>query len=81
MPYISGFILGAEQQAHNHAAQDGGGDAAGSGFQTAGENAKKAVLVYCLPDALGQQIAKAGQGYCGSGSGKLRKGAVQSCAA
>ena len=53
IPRISGFILGPEEKAGQKARRDGGGDATGGGFQSAGENAQKALFVHRFPDALG----------------------------
>lgn len=60
VPRISGFILGTEQKTDCQTRGDGGGDAPGGGFQPAGENAQKTLLVHRFPDTLSQGIAKAG---------------------
>lgn len=39
MPHFSGLILGLEQNSRKKSKNDGGGDAPGGGFQSAGENA------------------------------------------
>lgn len=59
VPRISGFILGPEQKADGKACGNGGGDAPGGGFQPAGKNAQKAVLVHRFPDAFGKGVSEA----------------------
>ena len=41
MPRFSGFILGLENQTGQQSSDDGGGNAAGSGFQATAENAAR----------------------------------------
>ena len=60
VPRISGFILGTEQKTGCQTCGDGGGDAPGGGFQSAGKNAQKTVLIYRFPDAFGKGVSKAG---------------------
>ena len=59
MPHFSGLILGLEQNSRKKSKNDGGGDAPGGGFQAAGKNAQKTLLVHRLPDPLGQGVAEA----------------------
>ena len=73
VPRISGFILGPKQKTGCQTRGDGGSYAPGGGFQSAGKNAQKAVLVHRFPDTLGQGIAKARQGHGGSCSGKIHE--------
>ena len=47
---------------HQEAEEDGGGDAPGGGSGAAGEGADQAVFGHRLFDALGQQMAEAGEG-------------------
>ena len=60
VPRISGFILGPEQKTGCQTRGDGGGNAPGGGFQSAGKNAQKTVLIYRFPDALGKGVPEAG---------------------
>ena len=60
VPRISGFILGTEQKTGCQTRGDGGGDAPGGGFQSAGKNAQKTVLIYRFPDTFGKGVSKAG---------------------
>ena len=52
LPSFSSFILRLENQACQQAGKHGHSDAAGSGFQTAGENAQKSILLNGFLDAL-----------------------------
>ena len=70
---FSRFILGLENQAHQKSRDDGGGDAAGGGFQAAGEDPQEAILVDGFCDALAQQIPEARQGNRGPGTGEFCK--------
>lgn len=60
VPRISGFILRPKQKTGCQTRGDGGGDAPGGGFQSAGKNAQKTVLIYRFPDAFGKGVSKAG---------------------
>lgn len=60
VPRISGFILRPEQKTGCQTRGDGGGNAAGGGFQSAGKNAQKTVFIYRFPDAFGKGVSKAG---------------------
>ena len=60
VPRISGFILRPEQKTGCQTRSDGGGNAPGGGFQSAGKNAQKAVLVHRFPDAFGKGVPEAG---------------------
>lgn len=60
VPRISGFILGTEQKTGCQTRGDGGGNTTGGGFQSAGKNAQKTVLIYRFPDAFGKGVSKAG---------------------
>ena len=60
VPRISGFILGPEQKTGCQTRGDGGGNAPGGGFQSAGKNAQKTVLIYRFPDAFGKGVPEAG---------------------
>ena len=73
VPRISGFILRPEQKTGCQTRGDGGGNTPGGGFQSAGKNAQKTVLVHRFPDTLSQGIAKARQGHGGSCSGKIHE--------
>ena len=59
VPRISGFILGTEQKTGCQTRGDGGGNAPG-GFQSAGKNAQKTVLIYRFPDTFGKGVSEAG---------------------
>ena len=73
VPRISGFILGPKQKTGCQTRGDGGGDAPGGGFQSAGKNAQKTVLIYRFPDTFGKGVSKAGKGHGGSCSGKIHE--------
>ena len=60
VPRISGFILGPKQKTGCQTRGDGGGNAPGGGFQSAGKNAQKTVLIYRFPDAFGKGVPEAG---------------------
>ena len=60
VPRISGFILGPEQKTGCQTRGDGGGNAPGGGFQSAGKNAQKTVLIYRFPDTFGKGVSEAG---------------------
>ena len=60
VPRISGFILGPKQKTGCQTRGDGGSYAPGGGFQSAGKNAQKAVLVHRFPDTFGKGVSKAG---------------------
>lgn len=60
VPRISGFILRAEQKTGCQTRSDGGGNSPGGGFQSAGKNAQKTVLIYRFPDAFGKGVSEAG---------------------
>ena len=60
VPRISGFILGPEQKTGCQTRGDGGGNTPGGGFQSAGKNAQKTLLVHRFPDAFGKGVSKAG---------------------
>lgn len=60
VPRISGFILGTEQKTGCQTRSDGGGNTPGGGFQSAGKNAQKTVLIYRFPDAFGEGVSEAG---------------------
>ena len=60
VPRISGFILGPEQKTGCQTRSDGGGNTPGGGFQSAGKNAQKTVLIYRFPDAFGKGVSEAG---------------------
>ena len=60
VPRISGFILGPEQKTGCQTRSDGGGNAPGGGFQSAGKNAQKTVLIHRFPDAFGKGVPEAG---------------------
>ena len=60
VPRISGFILRPEQKTGCQTRGDGGGDAPGGGFQSAGKNAQKTVLIYRFPDTFGKGVPEAG---------------------
>lgn len=60
VPRISGFILRPEQKTGCQTRGDGGGNAAGGSFQSAGKNAQKTVLIYRFPDAFGKGVSEAG---------------------
>ena len=60
VPRISGFILGPEQKTGCQTRSDGGGNAPGGGFQSAGKNAQKTVLIYRFPDTFGKGVSEAG---------------------
>ena len=60
VPRISGFILRPEQKTGCQTRGDGGGNTTGGGFQSAGKNAQKTLLVHCFPDAFGKGVSKAG---------------------
>ena len=73
VPRFSGFILRPEQKTGCQTCGDGGGNPPGGGFQSAGKNAQKTLLVHRFPDTISQGIAKACQGHGGSGSGKIHE--------
>ena len=60
VPRISGFILGPEQKTGCQTRSDGGGNAPGGGFQSAGKNAQKTVLIHRFPDTFGKGVSEAG---------------------
>ena len=60
VPRISGFILGPKQKTGCQTRGDGGGNTPGGGFQSAGKNAQKTVLIYRFPDTFGKGVSKAG---------------------
>ena len=60
VPRFSGFILRPEQKADGKACGNGGGDAPGGGFQSAGKNAQKTVLIYRFPDTFGKGVSETG---------------------
>lgn len=60
VPRISGFILRPEQKTGCQTRSDGGGNAPGGGFQSAGKNAQKTLLVHRFPDAFGKGVPEAG---------------------
>ena len=60
VPRISGFILGTEQKTGCQARGDGGGNAPGGGFQSAGKNAQKTLLVHRFPDTFGKGVSETG---------------------
>ena len=60
VPRISGFILGPEQKTGCQTRGDGGGNTPGGGFQSAGKNAQKTLLIYRFPDTFGKGVSKAG---------------------
>ena len=60
VPRISGFILGTEQKTGCQTRGDGGGNTTGGGFQSAGKNAQKTLLVHRFPDAFGKGVSEAG---------------------
>ena len=60
VPRISGFILGPEQKTGCQTRGDGGGNAPGGGFQSAGKNAQKALLVHRFPDTFGKGVSETG---------------------
>ena len=76
MPNISGFILGLENQAGQQTGHHSYGNAAGSGFQAAGENSKKSICVHGFFDALGKIVSEAGQGNGGPCSREFHNGLV-----
>ena len=60
VPRISGFILGTEQKTGCQTCGDGGGNTPGGGFQSAGKNAQKTVLVHRFPDTFGKGVSETG---------------------
>ena len=60
VPRISGFILGPKQKTGCQTRSDGGGNTPGGGFQSAGKNAQKTLLVHRFPDAFGKGVPEAG---------------------
>ena len=60
VPRISGFILGPKQKTGCQTRGDGGGNPPGGGFQSAGKNAQKTVLIHRFPDAFGKGVSEAG---------------------
>ena len=60
VPRISGFILRPEQKTGCQTRGDGGGNTTGGGFQSAGKNAQKTVLIYRFPDTFGKGVSEAG---------------------
>ena len=64
----SAFGLGLEDQCYQQAKEDGCCDAAGCCRDTAGKGTDDALLFHSFGYALGQQIAKSGQGYRSSGT-------------
>ena len=60
VPRISGFILGPKQKTGCQTRGDGGGNAPGGSFQSAGKNAQKTVLIYRFPDTFGKGVSEAG---------------------
>lgn len=60
VPRISGFILGTEQKTGCQTRGDGGGNTPGGGFQSAGKNAQKTVLIHRFPDTFGKGVSEAG---------------------
>ena len=60
VPRISGFILRPEQKTGCQTRSDGGGNAPSGGFQSAGKNAQKTVLIHRFPDAFGKGVSEAG---------------------
>ena len=60
VPRISGFILGPKQKTGCQTRGDGGSYAPGGGFQSAGKNAQKTVLIYRFPDTFGKGVSEAG---------------------
>lgn len=60
VPRISGFILGPEQKTGCQTCGDGGGNTTGGGFQSAGKNAQKTLLIYRFPDTFGKGVSEAG---------------------
>lgn len=59
LPSFSGFIPGFENQAYQKACENCNGNAAGTGFQSAGKDPEKTILLHCLLNALCQSIAEA----------------------
>ena len=59
VPRISGFILRPEQKTGCQTRGDGGGDAPGGGFQSAGKNAQKTLLVHRFPNTFGKGVSEA----------------------
>lgn len=60
------FGLRLKEKGHYKAEEDSGGDTARRGGGPASEGAQKSVLRHRLFDPLGQQVAKAREGYCGA---------------
>ena len=60
VPRILGFILRPEQKTGCQTRSDGGGNAPSGGFQSAGKNAQKTVLIHRFPDAFGKGVSEAG---------------------
>ena len=73
MPSFSRFILGFENKTGEQAGQNGRGDAAGCGFQSAGENPKEPILLNGFLDTLGKVVAEACQGNGGACPGEFHK--------
>ena len=65
-----------ENQTRQESGEDGGGDAACGGLQTAGEDAQKAAFRDCLPHALGQGVAEPQQGHRGTRPGEVHQGLI-----
>ena len=60
IPGFSGFILGPKQKTGCQTRGDGGSYAPGGGFQSAGKNAQKTLLIYRFPDTFGKGVSEAG---------------------
>ena len=78
MPDFSGFILRLKQEARRKPRNDGSGDSAGSGFQSAGEDPEKSILFNGFFYTLGKQAAKACQRNSRPRSGEFNQLRIQS---
>ena len=73
---FSAFILCFENQACQKSGCDRSGNAARTGFQTAGKYAGKTILRNGFLNALGKIITESGQGNTCTGTRKLRQGLI-----
>ena len=70
-PAVSGFAFRLAHQGHQIAEENGRCDAAGGCGDPSGEGTQKTSLLHRCPYALGQQVAKAGEGDGSACAAKL----------
>ena len=73
LPHYLSFILRLENQTYNKTAYDGGGDAAGCGFQPSCQYADEAIRIHSLLDTVCKAIAKSGQWDSCTCTGKIHQ--------